>query len=95
VIVDQTPTFLNDDEAGPAIRKDGGWFASWEEAMHALERYPWPHLPVLFVHESVRAEVWKAVQDYAATSPKRIAPSSMERWRTQCSEKAELPSTAE
>jgi len=94
-VVDQTPTFLNDDEAGPASRKDSGWLASWEEAMSALGRYPWPHLSVLYVHESVRAEVWKAVQDYAATSPSRISSSSMQRWRTHCSENSVSPSEEE
>jgi hypothetical protein len=94
-VLDQTPTFLSDDEAGPAIRKDSGWLPTWDAVIQALGRYPWPNLSVIYVHPSVRSAVWDAVQAYAANASTPVRAVSLERWRRECSSTTESDESAQ
>jgi hypothetical protein len=84
VVVDQTLTFLNDEEGGAQIRKDSGWLSSWADVMKALDRYPWPHLACMSVDPSVAPEIWKALQEYVGRADRPIRESAMQRWREAC-----------
>jgi hypothetical protein len=81
-IVDQTLTFLNDDEAGEEIRSDSGWLNTWEEAVARIGRWPWPNLYPNFVHPSIRDAVWKAVLEYS--DAKSVREAALDRWRDKC-----------
>lgn len=83
-MLDQTPTFLDEEEGGAAIRKDSGWLDTWADAMKALDRYPWPHLACLSVHPTVAAAVWKALEEYVGRAERPVRESSMQRWREAC-----------
>jgi hypothetical protein len=89
VLVDQTPTFLNDEDGGVAIRWDSGFLPTWQAASEALARWPWPNLHVLYVHPSVAAEVWSAVQDYVAQSDCPVRPQTLDDWRGACAQTGE------
>ena len=83
-VVDQTPTFLNDDEGGAPSKRDSGWLPNWSAAMAWLSRYPWPHLAGLHVDPSVADDVWAALQDYITRGGPPIRVSALERWRKVC-----------
>ncbi len=83
-VVDQTPTFLNDDEGGAPSKRDSGWLPNWSAAMGWLSRYPWPHLAGLHVDPSVADDVWAALQDYIARGGPPIRDSALNRWREVC-----------
>ncbi len=90
-VVDQTPMFLSEEEAGPAIRRDSGWLPTWSEAMSALGKYPWPHLHVLHVDPDVTDAVWEALQDYVGRSTQPVRDSAMSRWRRACGQSQAPP----
>lgn len=83
-VVDQTLTFLNEDERGPEIRRDSGWLTDWTAAIAALDRYPWPRLAVRYVHPRIAQDLWQAAQDYAQRTGREIPESSLRRWRQAC-----------
>jgi hypothetical protein len=83
-IVDQTLTFLNDDEAGEEIRSDSGWSNTWDEAVAKIDRWPWPNLYLKFVHPSIRDAVWKAVQDYRDRTGRSVRQAALDGWRSEC-----------
>jgi HNH endonuclease len=85
MIVDQTPTFLDEDNSGSVIRRDSGWLPTWPAAMQALDRYPWPNLTCLYVDPSVANDVWAAVQEYQHRSGQQIRASALNRWSKVCS----------
>lgn len=84
VMVDQTLTFLNEDEGGPEIRRDSGWLPTWAAAMEALDRYPWPNLAGLYVDPAVAGDVWAAIQDYQKRAGQPIRDGALDRWRGVC-----------
>ncbi len=61
VMVDHSLTFLNEDEAGPAIRKDSGWLDTWEAAIAALSGWPWPVLVPRYVDPAFGEQLMAAV----------------------------------
>jgi hypothetical protein len=83
-VVDQTPMFLSDDEAGTAIRSDSGWLSSWADAMAALGRYPWVNLVPLHVDAAISSDVWKALEDYIARTKRSVRETALSRWRIAC-----------
>lgn len=83
-IVDQTLTFLNDEDGGNAIRSDSGWLDTWEEAVAAIGRWPWPNLYPKIVHPRVADRVWKAVQDYRDRAGKGVREEALRRWWSEC-----------
>jgi len=85
-VVDQTVTFLNDDDGGAPLKRDSGWLPSWSAALMWLSRYPWPHLAGLHVDPSVADDVWAALQDYIARDGPPIRDSALERWRKVCNQ---------
>lgn len=84
MIVDQTPTFLNDDERGLAIRQDSGWISTWSAAIQFLDRFPWPDLVGLYVDPSVAQQLWTDVQSYSQRSGKPIQGRQLARWSRVC-----------
>jgi hypothetical protein len=81
LLADHTPTFLDERDGGPAIRKDSGWLNTWPEAVAALSRWPWAHLVPVFVHDSVKVAVrdaWNAYNHVAGREPRSGAS---ERWK--------------
>jgi hypothetical protein len=85
-IVDQTLTFLDDEEGGAAIRSDSGWLNTWEEAITRIGRWPWPNLYPKFVHPSIRDALLKAVQDYRDRSGRGVREEALRRWQDTCTE---------
>jgi len=83
-IVDQTTTFLNDDEADKEIRSDSGWLDTWEKAVAAIGRWPWPNLYPELVRPSIRDAIWKAVQDYRDRAGRGVREEALRRWRELC-----------
>ena len=83
-VVDQTPTFLNDDEGGAPSVRDSGWLPNWSTAMSWLNRYPWPHLAALHVDPSVADDVWVALQTYVAQGGRPVRSGTLQRWREVC-----------
>jgi hypothetical protein len=61
VMVDQSLTFLNEDEGGPAVRKDSGWLHTWDAAIAALSKWPWPMLVPRYVDPGFGEQVMAAV----------------------------------
>jgi len=84
MVVDQTPTFLNDDEGGAPSKRDSGWLPNWSAAIAWLSRYPWPHLAGLHVDPSVADDVWAALQDHMARGGPPIRGGALQRWRGVC-----------
>ena len=84
-MVDQSLTFLNDDDGGPATRKDSGWLDSWESAITALSKWPWPMLVPRFVDPAFGEQVMAAVDQIS--EQKRWDIDSRNRrahWRALC-----------
>lgn len=44
MVVDQTPTFLDERERDAPSRRDSGWLPTWGAAIEWVGRYPWPNL---------------------------------------------------
>jgi hypothetical protein len=84
LLVDQTPSFLNEDESGPVIQHDSGWLPTWTAAIESLSRYPWPHLVGSYFNTAAAGDVWHALQDYAAGTGRPIGASALNRWREAC-----------
>jgi hypothetical protein len=83
-VIDQTPTFLSEEEGGAALRRDSGWLPTWADLITALNRYPWPNLHVVYVHPAARRLLWSALESYAAQSGPPARASALERWRQYC-----------
>jgi len=83
-VVDQTPTFLNDDEGGAPSKRDSGWLPNWSAAIVWLSRYPWPHLAGLHVDPSVADDVWAALQAIIARGGPPVRGRTLQRWREVC-----------
>ena len=61
---DQTFTFLAEDEAGNVIKRNTEWTESWDDAVAALGRWPWPRLSPRYVDPEYRARVLAAAREY-------------------------------
>lgn len=61
VMLDQTPTFLEEDEGGAASKRDSGWLATWEEAIEYFGTWPWPMLVPKYVDPAVADRVLAAI----------------------------------
>lgn len=83
-IVDQTLTFLHDEEGGEAIRSDSGWLNTWDDAVAKVGHWTWPNLYPKFVHPSMRDAVWKAVQGYRDRAGRGVREAALSRWRSIC-----------
>jgi hypothetical protein len=83
-VVDQTSTFLDDDEGGAPSKRDSGWLPNWSAAIAWLSRYPWPHLAGLHVDPSVADDVWAALQAYIARGGSPVRGGRLQRWREVC-----------
>jgi hypothetical protein len=84
MITDQTPSFLDEDEAASSIRRDSGWLPGWAEAIKSLSRYPWPQLAGMFVDPTVQQAVWVAIQNYQRLAPRPVRDGALARWRKAC-----------
>jgi hypothetical protein len=83
-VVDQTLTFLDEDEADAEIRSDSGWLNTWEAAVAAIGRWSWPNLYPRVVHPSIGDRVWKAVQNYTDYAGRGVREEARRRWRSKC-----------
>ena len=82
---DQTMTFLSGDEAGPEIRRDSAWTKSWDSAIKALGRWPWPMLYPMYVHPEFRERVLVGVHQYRGRDGQPARESAVKRWVEACS----------
>jgi hypothetical protein len=84
MVVDHTPTFLDDDEAGTPSRRDSGWLPTWAAAIEWLGRYPWPNLTCRYIDPTIAEPVWAALGEYVARTGRPVRDSALERWRRHC-----------
>jgi hypothetical protein len=84
VMVDQTPMFLDESEAGPTLRRDSGWLTGWPNALAALERYPWPNLVPLSIDPTIATLVSEALETYTERTGRPARETSLQRWRAAC-----------
>jgi hypothetical protein len=81
---DQAMTFLSNDEAGPEIRRDYAWTASWEQVVKTLGKWPWPMLCPVYVHPDFRERVLSQVKLYRGWDGQPARASAVERWKKAC-----------
>lgn len=84
VMVDQTPTFLDELEGGAASRRDSGWLATWEEAIEFFGQWPWPMLHPVYVAPAYADRVLAAIPK--VMERKRLSERHFrkERWLRVC-----------
>jgi hypothetical protein len=85
-IVDQTPTFLNDDKTGEEIGLDSEWLDAWGKVVATIGHCAWPSLHPKFVHPSIREAIWKAAQDYRDYAARQVREEALRRWQSKCSD---------
>jgi hypothetical protein len=81
---DETPTYLDPEEGGPAINHTSAWVKTWPEALTLLDRYPWAMLSPLQIHPDFRHRVWDAVQKRLEHESGTHAKERSARWARMC-----------
>ena len=89
VMMDHTPTFLDEAEGGAASRQDSGWLATWEAAIEYFGTWPWPMLHPTYVAPAYADRVLAAIPD--VMKRKRLSEKHFrqERWLRACGKPAE------
>jgi hypothetical protein len=84
VMLDQTPTFLDEGEGGVASRWDSRWLATWEEALVFFGQWPWPMLYPTYVDPAYADRVLAAIPEVLKRKrlPEQRYPA--ERWLRVC-----------
>lgn len=81
---DQSLTLLQGDEIDNEIRRDTAWTHSWDQAIVALGRWPWPMLVPLKIHPYYAERMLVAVKNYRGRDGRPATERGMERWAAAC-----------
>jgi hypothetical protein len=84
VMMGQTPTFLDESEGGPEIRKDNGWLATWEQALEYFSTWPWPVLVPMDVGPGYADRVLAAITEVMQRKHLSEQCFRRERWIRVC-----------
>lgn len=83
-MADQTPTFLDDSDGGPALHRDSGWLPTWEAAIAYFSRWPWPMLTPRKVDSQFADRVLTALRQVAKEKNLTTRSDRMQEWRKAC-----------
>jgi len=84
VMLDHTPTFLDEVEGGPPSRRDSGWLATWEEAIEFFGQWPWPMLLPRYVAPAYVDRVLAAIPEALKRKNLPELRYPAERWLRVC-----------
>lgn len=82
-MLDQTDLWL--EEGGAEIRRQSKWIYAWNDALAALDRYPWAHLRPLAVNPQFADRVLVEVEKrLARATPSPRVDSRLAEWSALC-----------